>query len=165
MDSTKKTISLWQSKRFLFAMVAFLALSGAALASKTSLFASLMGGGIGSARQLTIIARADGTFDIKEFAKQNQWFGPEVVGEALRITAAHRFGQDVKAGSVSILVQADPGVGDETIRVALVSIGQQGFHRIGFTDPHLGDIARQVIVTPLPDTSPRADNPASRSRR
>ncbi|MBC8139436.1 MAG: hypothetical protein H8F28_26460 [Fibrella sp.] len=48
------------------------------------------------------------------------------------------------------MVQADPGVKDETIRTALISIGQSGFHRVGFTDPRLVEIARQVATSPLP---------------
>ena len=89
------------------AVIVFLALSGVALGSKTPLIASLLGGNSGP--QLTIVARADGTFDIKEFAKQGQWFGPEVVGEGLKITAARRFGDKVEIGTVNVLMQADPG--------------------------------------------------------
>ncbi len=103
------------------------------------------------ATTLTIVARADNTFDIKEFAKANQWFYPDSVGEALRVTASRRFGDTVKMESVNVLVQADPGVNDEAVRIALLSIRQNGFQRIGFTDPRLRRIAEQVAQTPEPD--------------
>lgn len=148
MQIMNKLRAVWQNKRFVMVVVLFLTLSGVALGSKSPLIASLLGKN--RSPQLTIIARADGTFDIKEFAKQGQWFGPEVVGEGLKITAIRRYGQGVKMGNINILVQADPGVKDETIRAALVSVGQSGFTRIGFTDPHLGEIAMRVASSPIP---------------
>ncbi|MBC7807476.1 MAG: hypothetical protein H7145_15165 [Akkermansiaceae bacterium] len=149
MHTIKERLAVWPNNRFVLAVVAILAFSGVALASKVPLIAS-WAGSAKTGRQLTILARADGTFDIKEFAKQNQWFGPDVVGVGLKMTAIRRFGSDVKLSDVSVLVRADPGVKDETIRIALISVGQAGFQRIGFTDPRLGAIARSIAAAPAP---------------
>ncbi|MBC8137004.1 MAG: hypothetical protein H8F28_14075, partial [Fibrella sp.] len=122
MHEIKKYLAVWQNKRFMMVVVAFLALSGVALGSRIPMITSLIEEGI-NGPELTIIARADGTLDIKEFAIQNQWFAPDVIGAGLKITAVRRFGRNVKLGNVSVMVQADPGVKDETIRTALISIG------------------------------------------
>jgi hypothetical protein len=143
------------------AVVAFLALSGVALASQVSLITSFIRNS-DSGPELTIIARADGTFDIKEFAEKDQWFAPEVVGKNLEITANYRFGRSVESGNISVLLQADPGVNEATVRAGLLSARQHGFHRIGFTDPRLEKIVRHVAqsLETVPAVGERAQKPA-----
>ncbi len=163
MQEVTKRIAVWQNKRMLMVVVAFLTLSGVALASKIPMFTAWIGDA-DKGPELTIIARVDGTFDIKEYTEQNQWFKPDVVGEGLAITAKHRFGRSVNPDNVSVMVLADPGVKDEAIRTALISAAHHGFHRIGFTDPRLGDIARKIASTPFPDP-PLENAPRSTTTR
>lgn len=111
-------------------------------------FLAALTGQANAASKLTIVARADGTFDIKEFAKEDQWFAPEVVGEGLKITVAERFGAKVSPSSVNVLVQADPGASDEAVKVALASARANGFVRFGFVDPRLGEVVKQFAGTP-----------------
>ncbi len=115
---------------------------------KAPLLGSLLG--TQAVNNLTIVARADGTFDIKEFPKADQWFAPDVVGEGLKVTAAQRFGGKTDIASVNVLVKADPGASDEAVHMALVSARNSGFVRFGFADPRLGQVVKQVASTPAP---------------
>lgn len=138
---------LWKNHRVMVSIVAVIAVCGIVLGVRTPLVAALQGR---NNPQLTVIARADGTFDIKEFTKQDQWFSADVVGTGLQITANRRFGKNVNMGNVNVLMQADPGVKDETIRLGLASLAHSGFRRVGFTDPRLSELARRVASSPMP---------------
>lgn len=100
--------------------------------------------------RLTIIARADGTFDIKEFPQRDRWFAPEAVGTGLVITGERRFGKAVKPSSVDVLVKADAGASDEAIKAALSSARASGFTRFGFVDPRLGEVVKRFATYPPP---------------
>lgn len=118
--------------------------------------ASLLGTVIGQGKyaELTIIAHADGTFDVKEYAKPDLWFAPEVVGYALEITAKRRFGEKTKIENISILVKADPGVKPGTIQTGVLSARGRGFVRFGFADPRISAIAQQVASVPVGTVQP-----------
>ncbi len=116
---------------------------------RAPLFASFAGQNQ-SATHLTMIARADGTFDIKEFPKADQWFAPDAVGEGLKRTAVSQFGAGADVATVDVMVQADPGAKDDDIRLALNSARMSGFVRFGFADPRVGEVARQVASTSAP---------------
>lgn len=148
LRTIEKPLVILQNKKFVLAFIAFIALSGVAMGSKTPMLSSLMQGANGR-HELTLVARADGTFDINEFAIQNQWFAPDVVGSGLKITAAQRFGTNYPLDHVSVLLKADPGVHEKTIHAALVSLRNTGFQRVGMTDPRLRAIARSVSASSL----------------
>jgi hypothetical protein len=147
MYTLKKIGTVWKNNRVVVSLAAIVVVCGIMLGIRTPLIAVLQGRG---GPQLTVIARADGTFDIKEFSKQGQWFSADVVGTGLQITAGRRFGKNVTMANVNVLMQADPGVEDETIRVGLASLAHSGFRRVGFTDPRLSELARRVVSSPLP---------------
>ncbi|MBC8141041.1 MAG: hypothetical protein H7Y38_06325 [Armatimonadetes bacterium] len=117
------------------------------IGNQASLLSAVMGQG--SQAQLTIIARADGTYDVKEYAKPDLWFAPEAVGEALEVTAKRRFGNNAKVANINILVKADPGVQPGTIQSGILSARARGFMRFGFSDPRIGSIAQQVTSVPV----------------
>lgn len=138
----------WNPRMLAVAPLLLMGFGGAVvpLGGNPPLIAALSGQA-STAGKLTIIARADGTFDIKEFPKDNQWFAPEVVGDGLKITAAQRFGAKVNPSDVNVLVQADPGASDKAVITALASARDSGFARFGFVDPRLGGVVRQFAVT------------------
>lgn len=148
MNAGPKTAVKWQPRLLVVAPLLLMGLGSVVPFGNNAPLLSALTGHNTAAGKLTIVARADGTFDIKEFPKDNQWFAPDVVGEGLKITAAERFGAKVAPASVNVLVQADPGASDEAVRVALVSARAQGFARFGFTDPRLGEVVKQLASAP-----------------
>ena len=134
-------------KRFFLVPIAALAIySVLPIGGNVPLIAAITGQG--ASPQLTLIARADGTFDIKEYAKPDQWFAADIIGEALEATAKRRYGHNVKPANVNVMVQADPGINADAVRVALLDAQAKGFTRFGFADPRLGEVFQQVGATP-----------------
>jgi hypothetical protein len=143
-----KTAIKWQPRLLVVAPLLLMGFGSVVPFGDNAPLLSALTGHKNAASKLTIIARADGTFDIKEFPKANQWFAPDVVGEGLTITAAERFGKKIQPSSINVMVKADPGASGEAIRVALVSARAQGFARFGFTDPNVGEVVKQLANTP-----------------
>ena len=144
VDTTPTAPPKPHRKRFLFVPVAAFAIySLLPIGGNAPLLSSLIGQA-GNA-QLTIIARADGTFDLKEYAKPDQWFAPDIIGEALEATAKRRFGHNVNMAKVNVLVQADPGINSDAVRVALLDARAKGFTRFGFADPRLGAVLNRSV--------------------
>lgn len=144
----QKRAPKWDTRLFVVAPLVLMGLGSVVPFGGQAPLMSALTGHMNAASKLTIIARADGTFDIKEFSKEDQWFAPEVVGEGLRITMSERFGAKVQPSSVNVLVQADPGASDKAVITALASARDNGFVRFGFVDPRLGEVVKQFASAP-----------------
>lgn len=97
-----------------------------------SLFAAF-----GQHSTLTIVAKADGTFDVDEIP--NYWFGPTAMGGALKKALKLHYGFDAKPDDVKVVVKQDPGATDAAVRTAIDSARTQGFVRFAFADPGLAN--------------------------
>ena len=148
VNNNRKSVAKWDTRLFVVAPLLLMGIGSVVPFGGKAPLVTALTAHMNVASKLTIIARADGTFDIKEFPKENQWFAPEVVGEGLKITVAEKLGAKVNPSSVNILVQADPGASDEAVVTALASARANGFVRFGFTDPRLGEVVKQFASAP-----------------
>ncbi len=154
--NARKSTARWNPRVLLVAPLVLVGLGGIVpFGGGSAPLIAALSGHVNAVSKVTIIARADGTFDIKEFPTENQWFAPDVVGEGMKLTVAKRFGEKVAPSSVNVLVQADPGTSDESVRVALASARTSGFVHFGFLDPRLGEVVTQFAQEPVMVTSSR----------